>query len=365
MIYVISSVHPLSDSRIYHRQVKSLAKYYPVRVFAQQVEGWRSEGIDHVALPRGKGLRIRLKNFFILFRASLSREARVIHFHDPELMLVGLAAKVFGKKVVYDVHENYSKTIRYKQAIPKPLRGLVSLLYKWLEKFCCRCFDLILVVTDELQEQLPGNVHTLKNYPLITFTPPDKELSQGPLKLVYVGLITPARGILSMIEAVKKVKQPVEFDIIGHFNSAEFRRTVEAELAGVENIRYVPSFPYSEFFARLVGYDVGMMCLLPNPNHVTSLPNKLFEYMSMGMAILASDFPLWQKIIGGVGCGVLVDPEDIDTIKGAIERFAADREGVVEMGRRGQRAYRAQFNWQSQEEKLILLYRKMLGEENA
>ena len=39
------------------------------------------------------------------------------------------------------------------------------------------------------------------------------------------------------------MKQPVEFDIIGHFNSEEFRRTVEAELAGVENIRYVPVLP--------------------------------------------------------------------------------------------------------------------------
>ena len=247
MIYVISSLHPLSDSRIYHRQVVSLAKHYPVKYFAQAVEGWQGEGIDFVPLARGKNLRIRLKNFWILLRAALSREARVVHFHDPELMAVGLAAKVFGKKVVYDVHENYPKTIRHKHSIPKPLRGLVSLLFKWLEALCCRCFDLVLVVTDELAECLPGNVHTMKNYPLISFVPPDKEPSQGPLKLVYVGLITRARGILNMIEAVKRVSLPVQFDIIGHFNSEEFKQTVMATLAGAENIKYTPPYSYSEF----------------------------------------------------------------------------------------------------------------------
>ena len=85
----------------------------------------------------------------------------------------------------------------------------------------------------------------------------------------------------------------------------------------------------------------------------------------MGMAIIASDFPFWRKTIGGAGCGVLVNPHDVEAIKEAIEGLAADREALARMGRQGQRAYRSQFNWQTQEKKLISLYRKMLGEEDA
>ncbi len=365
MIYVISSVHPLSDSRIYHRQVLSLAKHYSIKYFAQEVEGWQAKDVAYVALPQGKKLQVRLGNCWRLLRASLSREARVIHFHDPELLPVGLIAKIFGKKVVYDVHENYFKTIRHKPSIPKYLRGVICILFKMFENLCCRCFDLVLVVTDELKQHLPGNVHTINNYPHISFTPPVKQPSRGALKLVYVGLITQPRGVLNMIEAVKRVTVPVTFDIIGHFNSAEFQHCVEAEIRDLDNIKYVPSIPYSSFFNHLVQYDVGMMCLLPNPNHVTSLPNKLFEYMAMGMAILASDFPIWREILDKSGCGVLVDPLDSDAIREAIERLESNRGDLAQMGRQGQRAYQSLYNWESQEKKLLSLYEKMLGEKNA
>jgi glycosyltransferase involved in cell wall biosynthesis len=365
MIYIISSLHPMSDSRIYNRQVLSLSKQYSVKYFAQGVEGWHPENISYVALPAGRKLRVRLGNCWRLLRASLAKEARVIHFHDPELIPVGLIAKLFGKKVVYDVHENYVLTIRHKRSIPKLLRGVVRVLFKLFENLSCRRFDLVLVVTDDLGKCLPGNVHTIPNYPLISFTPPERQPSQGALKLVYAGLISPARGILNMIEAVKKVKVPVTFDIIGHYNSPEFQDSVNAKIQGIENINYLQSIPYTSYFKHLVQYDVGMMCLLPYPNHLTSTPNKLFEYMAMGMAILASDFPFWQGFLGKHACGVWVDPLDTDAIAAAIERLECNREETAAMGRQGQEVYQALYNWESQEKKLLTLYNKMLGEKNA
>lgn len=364
MIYVISSVHPLSDSRIYNRQVLSLAKEYEVRFFAQAVEGWQGE-VPYEPLRRGKSLGVRLVNICRLLRVSLNREARVIHFHDPELLPVGMLAKLLaGKKIVYDVHENYRKTIRNKEAIPRLFRGMTRILFGFFEDLACRYFDLVLVVTDEMAKQLPGNVHTLKNYPLISFIPPQRQVSQEALKLVYVGLLSQGRGILNMIEEVKECQVPVTFDIIGHFNSPTFRDRAMEAMAGQDNIRYIRSLPYTDFFRRLAEYDVGMMCLLPNPNHITSLPNKMFEYMSMGMAIIASDFPSWREIIGGSDCGILVDPLDSGEISATIAMLDADREKLAEMGRRGQKAYRDKYNWQSQERKLLALYRRMLGDEH-
>ena len=99
MIYVISSVHPLSDSRIYHRQVKSLAKlpgqgFLPGR--------WRAASGGHrlhSPCHGEEGLRIRLKNFFILwFGPPCPGRPGPSIFMDPELMLVGLAAKVLAKR---------------------------------------------------------------------------------------------------------------------------------------------------------------------------------------------------------------------------------------------------------------------------
>ena len=89
--YVISSVHPCPQQNL------PSASLWPNTTrsgFCPAGEGWRSEGIDHVALPRGRAHQT--KNFFILFRLPCP-EARVIIFRS-ELMLVGLAAKVFGKR---------------------------------------------------------------------------------------------------------------------------------------------------------------------------------------------------------------------------------------------------------------------------
>ena len=52
----------------------------------------------------------------------------------------------------------------------------------------------------------------------------------------------------------------------------------------------------------------GLVTFLPVPNHVDAQPNKMFEYMSAGLPIITSDFPLWREIVEGNSSGICVDP---------------------------------------------------------
>jgi len=96
-------------------------------------------------------------------------------------------------------------------------------------------------------------------------------------------------------------------------------------------------------------------------NHVESQPNNLFEYMSAGLPVIASDFGHWRTIVADEDCGILVDPLDPDAIAGAIRRVLEDRTAAQDMGRRGRQAVTRKYNWSTQEAVLLELYGSIIG----
>jgi len=105
---------------------------------------------------------------------------------------------------------------------------------------------------------------------------------------------------------------------------------------------------------------LGIVTFLPAPNHIESQPNKLFEYMSAGLPVIASDFPLWRKIVEAANCGLLVDPRDPAAIARAIDWLLEHPTQAQEMGRRGQQAVAARYNWDHEVQALLKMYRGLL-----
>jgi glycosyltransferase involved in cell wall biosynthesis len=86
------------------------------------------------------------------------------------------------------------------------------------------------------------------------------------------------------------------------------------------------------------------------------MPQKIFEYMGAGLPVIASNFPLWRRILGDAKCGIFVDPLDPRQIAGAIEYILKHPTEAEEMGRCGQAAMLKRYNWDTEAEKLVNLY---------
>jgi glycosyltransferase involved in cell wall biosynthesis len=94
---------------------------------------------------------------------------------------------------------------------------------------------------------------------------------------------------------------------------------------------------------------------------VDAQPNKMFEYMSAGVPVISSNFPLWREIIEGNDCGVCVDPLDPSAIAQAIDHLVAHPEEARRKGENGRRAVLEMYNWSIEEGKLLSFYDQILA----
>lgn len=88
----MTSVHPVFDGRIFRKQCCSLAKRYEVSLIAPNTDDRVEKGviIKGVKLPKSRFKRLLCLNR--LYRMMLEINADVHHFHDPELLPIGIKA---------------------------------------------------------------------------------------------------------------------------------------------------------------------------------------------------------------------------------------------------------------------------------
>ena len=86
-VCILTSVHTPFDTRIFHKQAKSLLKAgYDVTLIAQHDKDELVGGIRMVALPKPKNRLWRMLGTWRVFKLALKQKAEIYHFHDPELL---------------------------------------------------------------------------------------------------------------------------------------------------------------------------------------------------------------------------------------------------------------------------------------
>ena len=229
---IITTVHPPFDNRIFHKEAKSLVKAgYRVTLIAQHHRQETVNGIEILPLPKSYNRAARMLRTFIALKLSLEQKADVYHFHDPELIPVGLILKLLGKKVIYDVHEDYPAQIITKHWIPIILRKPLSILMDILEKISAKIFDGIVVANDYHKERFPINKRiVISNLPSLEYfkeiMKPRKVFSEPPVA-IYTGSLSRKRGIKQVVEAFSLLKG-VELWLVGGFDEQSFQKEMDS-----------------------------------------------------------------------------------------------------------------------------------------
>lgn len=362
-VAVLTTVHVPTDTRIYHRQCKALAEAgYAVTLVAQDGIDAPIPGVTNVALGRARNRVTRVGVTTLrAMAAALRLRAQIVHLQDPELVPVGLLLRLLGRRVVYDVHEDYPQRVRHKTYLAGWQRAVFPALVAGLERGAGRLLSAVVAATPEIAARFPRDrCITVQNFPELGELGdlPTADYAERAPRVAYVGDLTRERGVLEAIEAIARCRTPgTRLDLAGPVSCPEVRARIDAGLP--DDVTLHGRLDRPAVRALLARARIGLVLMHPLPGYDVSWPVKLFEYMAAGLPIVASDFATWRARFAEVGGIRFVDPRDPDAAAAAIDGLLADPEAARAQGEAGRAAVRARYSWEREREKLLHLYAKL------
>jgi glycosyltransferase involved in cell wall biosynthesis len=374
-VCILTSVHSPFDTRIFHKQAKSLLKAgYDVTLIAQHERDEVVDGIKIVALPKSRNRFWRILGNCRVFRLALKQKADIYHFHDPELLPWGwLLQKLRHKPVIYDVHENLINTIPFKLWIPRFLRRPVAWLVDIVERALASRLAAIITISEPMKPRFAGcrgiciPVRNFPNLEMISQALAGHKPQSGAKRysIIHNGKMSQERGFRIILEAMDLVVKQKPEAVCAILGDAESYGWLDKEglnlmnrLIKQGNLQIIGRVPHQEVFQYLEVSHIGWK---PRLHYQEALDVTVFEYMACALPIVASDVPLINDIIRKSRCGIIIAPGDAKAHAAAILYLLEHPAEAKKMGAKGKKAVFEKYNWETESKKLLELYSELLG----
>jgi len=178
------------------------------------------EGITIVGAGKKNGVHLSRMTQTVnnVYKKAKELDSDIYHFHDPELIPIGLKLKKLGKKVIFDAHKDLPKQLLGKPYLNKPLLTIHSKVVSLYETYSCRKFDYI-TATPYKFLSINSNSVDINNYPSIGELSNTTSWDEKNDGVCYVGGIAKIREIVKATRliklnlAVKFSKEDVEDEV--------------------------------------------------------------------------------------------------------------------------------------------------------
>jgi len=369
-ICFVSSSFPRWDPRIFLRQAKSLV-LFGFNVTYIVCDGKQDENKEGVMVLNSEFFpKNRFQRFFsgknLLYKKAISVNADIYQISEPELISLGLKLKRLGKKVIFDMREDYPHLMLSKEYLPKFSRKCISFaLSKYLNSSLQK-FDLLISVTPQLVNLLKRiNPETI----LVASFPIVRENSQITLEdyenrentLCYIGTVYRISRQEVLFRTLEEIKN-IQYIIAGRMETDYYKSELQS-LPYWGKVKFTDGISRDEILELYekvtignslrdfsgTGYEEGSLGVL-----------KIFEYMEASLPIICSDVKLWKEIVDKYKCGIYVNPNNEEEIKNAIHYLIDNKKEAFEMGQNARKAITEEFNWGTQEVKYIKVINSLL-----
>lgn len=363
----LTSVHRRYDGRIFRRECASLAKAgYEVALVV--ADGGIDETKGGISIFNAGRRGSRIKRFFVtnvkVYKKCREVDADVYHFHDPELLFVGLALRRAGKKVIWDMHESIPADIMQKKYIPWPAKVTLNFLYKRLETFAVKRFSGVVTTRESVLHRLNGlnrNLTVVNNFPLAEDTVWRTKTKERIV--CFAGAIVPNYQHREIIQALEKIED-VKYLLAGTANPKYLDDLKKLE--GWKKVEYLGHVPFEKVMDMYSRSSVAVVVHKYTANMDWRIGNfaltKICETLLWELPVVCTRYSLWEEVIfNRYKCGIMVEPTDIEAIRRGIRHLLDHPREAREMGKDGREAVLKEFSWSSQETKLLNLYGEILS----
>lgn len=304
-----------------------------------------------------------------------------IHVHD--LPLAGTALAIRKKhliKVVVDLHENY----------PEALRTWFEWKTGWLVKLKNKLFmnpdrwfkhehtavvqaDKVIAVVEEMKLRLledhkidPGKITIVSNTEDKAFIQQTEDPAiykdyTGKFIITYSGNIGPHRGVDTVIEAMKYIKDlpHVIFVVVGSGSEAVMRmlKTLAHQHQVENHVFFLGRQPFKKFYSYMKFTDVNIIPHKSNRHTDNTIPHKLFQAMMTGKPVIVSSSDPLRRVITATQGGLYFEAGNANDLASVIRKLVGDKSLQDKLGQNGLHAtLQGEWNWEHEQKKLIDLY---------
>jgi glycosyltransferase involved in cell wall biosynthesis len=303
---------------------------------------------------------------------SLLGRIDVVQVHNPPDFLIVAAAipKLFGARVVLDVHDLSSDMFVMRFA-NKPWARPVERALQAIERYACRFADVVITVHEPYRRELGRRGTPLEKTVVVLNSLDDSLLPEtaqqpavDPFRIVYHGTVTPHYGVDLLVQAFAQVARRIpraRLAVYGEGDAVPELLSIAEANSVADRIEMTGQvLPQAETLQRVAGASVGVIPNRPTQLNRFALSTKLFEYIALGIPVVAADLPTIREHFDESEL-MYFRAGDVESLADALLAVAADFDAAVSRAGKARRRYDQEYGWAIQAQRYRAVLHRLVG----